>query len=255
MANRMCKSNIPVTYTVSTALTSPLFGRAFANGCGGIVATNPVLQDGDVAMFGHPELMPLLTEAQKQGRTWYYGDKAYFGREVYYRVTKNAYMHDAVGEPDFHRLKALDLTFHPWKNGSDILICPQSDVYFGLKGTTQKKWIDDTVRKIRQFSDRKIRFQYKSSVKPTERAFRRSLQDVWAVVVHSSMAGVQAVVHGVPCFATDFDSTAARFGTTDFSLLENPVKPDNREQMAAVLANNQWTIPEINSGLAWERLQ
>jgi hypothetical protein len=251
----MCKSNIPVTYTVSSALTSPLFGQAFANGCeGSLIADPKVLFDGDVAMFGHPQLMRLLAEAQKQGRTWYYGDKAYFGRGLYYRVTKNAYMHDTVGEPDFYRLKALDLTFHPWKNGSDILICPQSDVYFRLKGTTQKEWVNNTVRKIRQFSDRKIRFQYKSSIKPTEKEFRRSLQDVWAVAVHSSMAGVQAVVHGVPCFATDPNSTAARFGSTDFSLIESPAKPENREQMAAVLANNQWTISEINSGLAWSKL-
>jgi len=246
----------PVTYLAPGVLTSQKFCEAFALGCKGLLSTNPKkLLDGDVAMFGQPILMGLLDQAIKDRRNWYYGDKAYFGREVYYRVTKNAYMHDAVGEPDFHRLKALDLTFHPWKNGSDILICPQSDVFFRLKGKTQKQWIDDSVRKIRHFSDRRIRFQYKSSVKPTERAFRRSLQDVWAVVVHSSMAGVQAAVHGVPCFATDPDSTAARFGTTDFSLLENPVKPDNREHMAAVLAANQWTLPEIKSGLAWEHLQ
>lgn len=255
MANRMCKSNIPVTYTVPSALTSPVFCKAFANGCGGIVATNSVLQDGDVAMFGHPELMPLLAQAQRDGRAWYYGDKAYFGRNVYYRITKNGYMHNASGEPNFERLKKLNLKFEPWKNGSDILICPQSDVYFRLKGTTQKAWIAQTVEKISRYTDRRIRFQYKSSHKSAEQAFKRSLSGVWAVVVHSSMAGVQAVVHGVPCFATDPESTAAKFGTTDFSLLNDPVKPDNREQMAAVLANNQWTISEINSGLAWEHLQ
>jgi hypothetical protein len=232
-----------------------VFGRAFANGCGGIVATNPVLLPGDVAMFGHPELMPLLAEAQRQGRNWYYGDKAYFGRNIYYRITKNAYMHDASGEPNFERLKALNLTFQKWKNGSDILVCPQSDVYFRLQGTTQKAWIEETVGKIRQFSDRKIRFQYKSSTKTAEDAFKRSLSGVWAVVVHSSMAGVQATVHGVPCFATDPNSTSAKFGTTDLSLIESPVRPKNREQMAAVLAANQWTISEINAGLAWERLQ
>lgn len=256
MANRMLKSNLPVTYTVNSALTSPVFGQAFAKGCGGELSSGPkLLLDGDVAMFGHPNLMPLLHEAQRQGRTWYYGDKAYFGREVYYRITKNAYMHNAVGEPDFDRWRKLNLKVQPWRNGDDILICPQSNMFFQIKGTSQKHWIDETVRKIRQFSDRKIRFQYKSTQKCPEKAFRRSLSNVWAVVVHSSMAGVQAVIQGVPCFATDTNSTSAKFGTTDLSRIEKPVKPDNREYMAAVLAANQWTLPEIQSGLAWEHLQ
>ena len=246
----------PTTYTIVSALTSPVFGKAFANGCGGELSSDPkMLLDGDVAMFGHPELMPLLAEAQRQGRNWYYGDKAYFGREVYYRITKNAYMHNTVGEPNFTRLKKLNLTFQQWKNGSDILICPQSDVFFRLKGISQKQWIDETIRKLRMYTDRKIRFQYKSTVKGAEQAFKRSLSGVWAVVVHSSMAGVQATIHGVPCFATEPNCTSAQFGSTDLSLIESPVRPDNRERMAAVLAANQWTIPEINSGLAWEHIK
>jgi hypothetical protein len=243
----------PVTYSIASALTSPIFGKAFANGCGGELSSDPrMLLDGDVAMFGHPDLIGLLKQAQAEGRTWYYGDKAYFGREVYYRITKNAYMHNTEGEPDFDRFKKLNLTVQQWKDGNDILICPQSDVFFRLQGKTQNEWIEQTIKQIRKHSDRKIRYQYKSSVKGAELAFKRSLRGAWAVVVHSSMAGVQAAIHGVPCFATDPKSTSAKFGTTDLSLIESPVRPDNREHMAAVLAANQWTISEINSGLAWE---
>jgi hypothetical protein len=36
--------------------------------------------------------------------------------------------------------------------------------------------------------------------------------------------------------------------------MENPVKPDNREQMAWALADNQWTLAEIESGMAWEHI-
>jgi hypothetical protein len=89
----------------------------------------------------------------------------------------------------------------------------------------------------------------------TERVFRRQLVNAWAVVVYSSMAGVQAVMQGVPCFATDPSSTSALFGTTDLSKIETPIKPDNREYMAAILANSQWTLLEIASGLAWEQVR
>jgi hypothetical protein len=107
---------------------------------------------------------------------------------------------------------------------------------------------------IRRYSDRKIRIHHKRAGNDTERFFRQQLGNVHAVVVHSSMAGVQAVLEGVPCFATEADSTASPFGTTDFSLMENPVKPEAREQMAWALAENQWTIEEIKAGKAWRRL-
>ncbi len=66
------------------------------------------------------------------------------------------------------------------------------------------------------------------------------------------MAGVQAVLEGVPCFALNTESSAVNFGINDLSLIENPVKPDNREQLAWALADNQWTLDEIRSGITWE---
>lgn len=237
------------------ALTSPIFGKAFAKGCGGIVTTKSELLDGSLAMFGNPNLMPMLRQAQSEGRDWYYGDKAYFGRETYYRITKNAYMHDAKGEPSKDRWRKLAVSIQSWRNGSDILLCPQSETFFNLQGKSAAQWIRETSEQVSVYSDRKIRVHHKNSGNRAEIMFKRQLRDVWAVVVHSSMAGVQAAINGVPCFATDPKSTAARFGSIDLSRIETPVKPDNREHMAMVLANNQWTISEINSGLAWEKVK
>jgi hypothetical protein len=41
----------------------------------------------------------------------------------------------------------------------------------------------------------------------------------------------------------------------DLSSIERPRKPDNREQMAWVLADNQWTLEEIRRGIAWQKLK
>ena len=252
----MCKIDIPITYTIERALTSPVFGKAFATGCGGNVATNAdSLLDGDVAMFGHPELWKILKQAQEFGRNWYYGDKAYFGRNHYYRITKNAYMHDTNGEPDYKRWKSLNVDIQPWRNGSEIILCPQSDDFFMLHGTTQRAWIQQTTEALMRYTDRKIRVHYKQGAMSAEAVFKRQITKAWAVVVFSSMAGVQAAIHGVPCFATNSESTSAKFGSSDLSLIENPVKPDDRERMAAVLANNQWTLSEIEKGIAWEQLR
>lgn len=252
----MEKNSPPVTYTVTSALTSPKFGKAFAKGCGGKLASNPsMLLAGNVAMFGHPNLMPLLKQAQTEGRNWYYGDKAYFGRDFYYRITKNAYMHTGKGEPDFDRWRTLGIKVQPWRNGNHVLICPQSDAFHTMRGMSQRKWIEAVTNKVRKHTDRPIKYHYKATDQSAEVKFRRSVQDAWAVVVHSSMAGVQAVIHGVPCFATDPDCTAAYFGSTDLSAIETPTRPDDREHMAAVLAANQWTLDEIASGTAWRYIK
>jgi hypothetical protein len=235
-------------------LTAEKFSRAFAKGCGGSIAFTRTLAKGSVALFGQPDLMPLLRQAQSEGRNWYYGDKAYFGRGNYYRITKNGYISDLTREPCFDRWKAHRIDIKEWRNGTEILLCPQSDTFFKLHGTTQAEWITNTTKELRKHTDRKIRVHYKTTGE-AERIFRRQIVNAWAVVVHSSMAGVQAAVHGVPCFATDPASTSALFGTTDLSRIETPVKPDNREHMAAVLANSQWTLPEIASGLAWEQVR
>lgn len=239
---------------MNSALTSPKFCRAFAKGCGGRVSSDRhYLLNGDVALFGHPKLFNLLLRAQKEKRNWYYGDKAYFERNAYYKITKNAYMQNGLtGDDNPSRWHKLGLTIQDWRNGSDILICPQSDVFFKLQGKTQAEWIKTTTDEIRKHTDRRIRVHHKNATVDTESAFKRQLLNAWAVVVHSSMAGVQATVHGIPCFATDPNSTSASFGTTDLTAIERPVKPDNRLQMVSILANNQWTIPEISSGLAWE---
>jgi hypothetical protein len=232
------------------------FCRAFAQGCGGRISTNPkMLTHGDVAGFWLPELLEILDQAIAEGRNWYYGDKAYFDRTKYFRITKNAKMLTHFEQSTPERFNKLGLSIKPWREGSDILLCPQSDTFFRRIGTTQADWILNTSKAIRQYSDRKIRVNLKHAGNDTEQFFRGQLGDTHAVVVHSSIAGVQAAIEGVPCFATDSESTAVKFGTMDLSLMENPIKPDNREQMAWALADNQWTLNEIRSGMAWEAIK
>jgi hypothetical protein len=249
----MDKNGAPFTYYVGG--TSLLFARAFAAGCGGRVCDNPnMLASGSVAMFGHPDLFRLLRQAQTEGRTWYYADKAYFKRGEYYRITRNDYMHDALGTAKPDRFLQLGVNAAQWKNGSDILLCPQSNEFFKLHGLTQSSWVENTTKQIRKYTDRKIRVHYKDTGAKAEKIFKGQLNDVWAVVVYTSMAGVQAVMHGVPCFATA-KCTSSSFGLMDLSKIETPHKPDNREQMAWVLADNQWTLEEIRKGAAWEKVR
>jgi len=231
------------------------FCRAFSKGCGGKMTTHTnMLLPGSVAGFWLPELNSLLKSAQENGRDWYYGDKAYFDRNKYWRITKNAYMHPLHGTATPHRFEKLGIKIKGWEHHGSILLCPQSDTFFKMRGSSQSEWIGQTTQILRQYTDRKIDIHFKQAGNQTESTFKNRLKGIWAVVVHSSMAGAQAAIHGVPCFATDETSVSAKFGTTDLSKIEDPIKPDNREELAWILADNQWTLDEIRSGMAWHHI-
>lgn len=249
----MSKNEPPITY-LSGAGSNLAFGLAFAKGCNGRAIRTTILRSKPFAAFMVPELYPAWNELKRQKITYYYGDHAYFGRRVYFRCTKNAVQHHCQGESTGERFEKLGVEIKPWQKGSTILICPQSEIFHKLQGVPQDQWIAQTIAELRKHTDRKIIVREKARGKTTEAQFRSTLKDIHAAVVFTSIAGVQAVLEGIPCFATH-NCASAKFGSTDLSLIENPVKPENRYEMASVLADNQWTLEEIEKGMAWQSLQ
>jgi hypothetical protein len=231
-------------------MTSPLWARAFAKGSGGQLDWGDELQAGDVALFGSAKRWRLLAQARAIGRTWWYGDHAYFGRREYFRITRNAWQHGCTGRGDPARLDACGVRVGGWRRaGSYVLLCPNSPEYFALHGLDCGEWIRQTGLELARHTDREIRVRFKTDALPLE----EDLRQAWAVVVFTSVSGVHAALAGVPCFATAPCASQA-FGSDDLALIENPVRPDNRFDMAAVLAANQWTLHEIASGRAWRDL-
>ena len=254
MAWRMDRHSIPNTYYTDGIGISKEFAVAFWKGCGGkLYREKNMLRSGDVAMFGDIATWHMLQQAIKERRNWFYGDKAYFGRGMYYRITKNALQSDCVGNTDPTRWNKLKKQIKPWKTGSKILICQQSEAFYRLNGIDRQQWLKKTIETIVNHSDRPIVIRSKVMGDNTESLFEDSLDDIHSVVVYTSVAGVQAAINGIPCFATH-DCASMKFGSGDLSLIENPVKPDNREEMACVLANSQWTLDEIRNGTAWRML-
>ena len=221
-------------------MTSPIFARAFARGCGAHFTKLDELLPGDVALFGSPQRWALLKQAQTEGRTWFYGDHAYFGRRTWFRITKNAYqLNDCRGVLDVKRRRRFaefQIPVRPWRlNGRHVLICPNSPGFFKLHGLDCDTWIQTTQATIQRYTGRPIRIRTKYSGTP----FDVDLHDAWAVVCFVSVCGVHAALYGVPSFATAPCASQA-FGTGDLSRIENPVRPDNRLELAQVLAANQW---------------
>jgi hypothetical protein len=251
-------SVLPVTYINAHSMTSIRVGRAFAEGCKGkTMSSFNKLFGGPFAAWCDPVAWPLLREAQKIKLDWFYIDHAYFRRRQYFRITKNAYQHD--GRDDAangqERFAALDWPIKPWtRNGRRILLCPQSDTFFGFYGMTRAAWISSVTEELRKHTDRPIEVHTKTPGSKAEAEFAAAVSDAHAAIVFTSVAGVQAALAGVPCFATA-NCASLSFGTGDLSRIEKPVKPDNREELAWALACNQWTIDEIKRGDAWKKIR
>lgn len=243
---------IPVAYYDANGTTSPKFAYAFAKGCGGTM-TDEIgsLFDGPVATFATPPLWPLLRTAQTHGRDVYFGDHGYFGRHKYFRITKNALQHDGTGDASPDRFQVFQRPIQPWRtSGRHILICPNSAVYFGLHGLQVEDWLIDVQEQLRVHTDREIRIRWKVTGQP----IAEDLQGAWAVVVFSSAAALDALIAGVPVFTMAPFAASVRMGLSDLSKIEHPIYPDDRQPFLWNLANNQWTIREICTGVAWRSL-
>lgn len=245
----------PVTcYAVAGELTSPRFAAAFARGAGGVVAGDGRLRPGPVALFGSPKLLDLLRQAQHEGRDWYYGDHAFFGRMLYYRIAVNAWHYD--GAPDSieaepRRLARLKVKIQPWRRGGGhVLLCPPDARFAAYRGFDAALWLGNVLETLGRHTDREIRIRERTASTP----LAQDLVDCWALVTHSSNAAVEAALAGVPVFVTA--PCGARWVSSGpLERIERPLRPSDREAWAARLASHQWTLDEIASGKAYAKLR
>lgn len=242
----------PVAYYSPDEFTSPKWAYSFAKGCRGAMTEEPELFDGPVALFGSPQRWPLLRQAQREGRDWYYGDHGYFGRHKYYRITRNAYQHDGRTRATPERFAAFRREVQPWRaSGRHILLCPNSATYFRLHGIEVDDWLIAVREQLARHTDREIRIRWKT----TARWIAEDLEQAWACVVFSSAAALDALIAGVPVFTLAPFACTVRMGLADLSLIEQPFYPEDREPFLWSLAGQQWTFKEMYDGVAWRALQ
>lgn len=222
-----------------------------------------VLMAGPMAAFGTPASWHLFAQAQAEKRDWYYGDHGVFRRFRYFRITKNALQPDCLsGRADERRWMALHVDRAPaWQpSGRDVIICPQSPVYMQYYFGHQYAEVnpDPTEfysRLVRPFTDRPLIVRWKKDA--TDRPLRVDLQNAHMVITWSSAAAVDALAAGVPvCTLAPWASTFP-MGVQSLDRIESPIRPsiDQRDQFLFNLAAAQWTMNEIEAGLAWRALQ
>jgi hypothetical protein len=208
-------------------------------------------------------LKPLVDQCVREGRELYYADNGYIkpGKwDGYFRITRNALMHDGRGEGDRERLKRLGVTIKPWrKSGNHILICPPLNISLRIVfGESSYEWVERTVNTLLKHSDRPIviraKAQWQKAKYTHKRPLAEDLKGAWAVVTSHSTATIDALLEGIPVFCTH-PCVSRIMGHTDLTKIEDPLYPDDRERWLSVIAANQWTVREIRSGMAWNYLR
>lgn len=171
-------------------------------------------------------------------------DNGYFGRNKYFRITKNANQVTdlSVRTPErFERIKK-NVQFRPWNRGRKIILALSTEHLYKFHGMDIKKYTDDTVSKIRQFSDRKIVVRPKEANYPIE----EDLKDGWCLVTHTSCSALDALQWGVPVITTG--ECCAKPVSGKIENIENLELPE-REPLFWHLAWNQFTVNELAEGL------
>lgn len=244
---------VAVYLEVGAIGTAPKWSAAFAQGCKGEVRAVPFEQGRPFAFWGQPKLWKDFVAARETCRTWYYGDHAFLGRGRYYRCARNAMQFTgASGDDDPARFRSFNIPVRDWrKAGTHILLCPNSEAFFGLHGFAQGEWVKETIEKLREHTDRPIRVRWKREA--AARPLGEDIRDCWAVVTFVSNATVMAVLAGVPAFCTA-DCAGATMGSRELAVIEAPAMPEGRERWAARLANHQWTLEEMRAGALWNAI-
>lgn len=179
-----------------------------------------------------------------------YVDHAYFDRgydRMNFRVVLNG-LHQTKVRYDLpdDRMRRFCPFPRPWGKGSKVIVIPVPPNHARFHGA--EDWTDRTVETLKRHTDREIIVKHKSGP-----PLASVLGDAWAVVSHSSVAGVEAAYNGTPVFGPQ-TSPAHYVGEEELSQIESPATPE-REAWLRTLSYSQFHLSEIKSGMAWEVLE
>jgi len=205
----------------------------------------------------------LIENRWKQNKDFYYMDSGYFGNyksssnpsghKLWHRIVKNDLQHsDIIPRPD-DRWKRLGLQVkQQTRTGKHILLVLPSEKPCKFYKINLDEWIEETVFKIKRYTDRPIKIRHKA---PRHERLKNTifddLKNCHALVTYNSIAAVESVISGVPAF-TLAPTAADPVCDKDLRKLENPTihHKDKLHAWAHHLAYGQFHIEEFKNGTA-----
>jgi hypothetical protein len=191
----------------------------------------------------------------KQSKNFYYIDHGYLGAsnrtfnkektflnnfDGFFRVVHNDFIGFKSKNFDEKRLESLALDFKPIRTSGDYIVLSEPSKYM-IDFFNLNNWVEDTIKIIERYTDRKIFVHSKTSEIPLDIL----LDKAWAFVSFQSTAGFKAMIKGVPAHFT-YQSLEhinslqeIEYGKIDYEIFKD-------------LSYNQWTLKEFESGEAWQ---
>ena len=239
------------------------FLKSFILGSGGqITVWDKVATHSSAVVLRGVTKRKQMEACREANRDFYYIDTGYFGngrKKTFHRITKNAmqYLGPVIHRPR-DRLAQTGWSARKFRPGRNILLAPPSQKLLMCYGIDLDQWLEDTIATLKIFTDREIVVRNKQarSVRQSTDTMEMALErDVHCVVTFSSIAAVEAVLHGKPAIVLG-PSAAAPVCSTTCNDVEKPYIPtlDEVEEWAAHLAYCQFTELEMRDGTAWRIL-
>ena len=277
-------TELPNVYQLTDAGTAPKFNEAFIQGVNAVEGRSPllvkdgILRPGAVALWGEHKWWRTLHKAIEEGRTWYYGDHAYFGRGVFFRVTKDALQCNGSFFTDGDRARAalsrlenvstilkqhklhdeIKIYDEPKsKKDGFVMICPPSEPLSERSGFTQAAWIDQAVANVKAVTDRRIVLRMKPKVNTTPAPLLKAMEGAYCAVTYTSNIATEVMLGGWPVIVGGPHPADALGVAKGFDHFEDLPLPDpvTLRYWAAALCMNQWTLDEIRRGHAWKAIR
>lgn len=213
---------------------------------------NPQYLDGNSVVWGLIRgAKPIMEITGKHGYDFFQVDNAYFGRNEYFRITKNSLQ--LIGLPNnvkdnryINIFKKHNLQYKKWqkKRSDKIIICLSSEYLYSYYSTTLNEWLNNTIKEIRKYTDKEIIVRLKNN---NLNSIEKDIENAWCVVTHVSAAALDALRLGVPVVTTGICSATSL--STQISDIDNPLMLEGRDELFSHLAWAQFSIEEMASGL------
>lgn len=204
------------------------------------------------------------TQAERHGLDYWYIDTGYMGNgrfKTWFRITKNGFQVTVPIQPRPNdRLNKLRINRSLILRGSKIMIVPIDAKVAGAYGLPEPDaWLQQTIDLVKSHTDRPIVIRQRPASRETRTmsdTFVGALQqDINAVVVWASNCGVEAAQHGIPVIS--LGPSASGYVGGKIEQIDNlpNLESDLVESWLRWLSYNQFSNPEVESGLAWRILQ
>ena len=222
--------------------------------------------------------IPYIKGCIERNEEWWYVDNGYLTQQItrypepkihdldktYFRIVKGG-LHTLQGKSgSVDRLRVLenqgiDVQFKGWTTNTEhILLCPSSPtVTQFVNDMSQDEWVERVTSELRQHTDRPIKFRNKP--RPGNQWWntdiKEDLKGCHCLITNMSLAAVDAVINQVPVL-THRNNVAFKVSIDNIHNINKTPKHPREvvEPWLNMLSHNQFTIPEIEEGLAYKIL-